>query len=72
MQQASKVKAFGKHLRNLRIARGIALEKVAYEGDDLTKATISRIENGLVDPKLSTLIKIADSLDIALHDLMKY
>lgn len=44
---------------------------LAYE-NDLNKSTLSRIENGLVDPKLSTLNKIAESLEISLDELMKF
>lgn len=63
---------FGQHVKKLRIKQGKTLEKLAYEGDSLTKATVSRVENGLVDPKLSTMIKIAESLEISLSDLMDY
>ena len=70
--QQSLALRFGQHLKKLRIKQGKTLEKVAYEVDGLTKATLSRIENGLVDPKLSTLTKIAESLEISLLDLMDY
>jgi transcriptional regulator with XRE-family HTH domain len=64
--------SFGHHLKKLRIKNGKTLEKLAYEVDGLTKATVSRIENGLVDPKLSTLRKIAESFDISLSELLKF
>ncbi|HAN20131.1 MAG TPA: hypothetical protein DCP51_00385 [Clostridiales bacterium] len=70
MQQEKINVLFGKHLAKLRQAKGLTLEKLAYE-NDLSKSTISRIERGLVDVKLSTLAKIAEGLDISLDELMK-
>ncbi|KKP40330.1 MAG: Helix-turn-helix domain protein [Candidatus Peregrinibacteria bacterium GW2011_GWC2_33_13] len=64
-------KKFGEHLKKLREAKGTSLNMLAYE-NDLNKSTLSRIENGLVDPKLSTLYKIANSLEISLDELMKF
>ena len=36
----------------------------------LTTRTVSRIECGTIDPKLSTLIKIADALGVKITDLL--
>lgn len=72
MQQDCKIcEKFGKHLKKLREEKGISLNMLAYE-NDLNKSTLSRIENGLVDPKLSTLHKIAQGLEISLDKLMKF
>lgn len=38
----------------------------------LTTRTISRIECGAIDPKYSTLIKIAGALDMELADLLNF
>lgn len=38
----------------------------------LTTRTISRIECGIIDPKLSTLIKIANALEINLCELINF
>jgi transcriptional regulator with XRE-family HTH domain len=38
----------------------------------LTTRTISRIECGNIDPKYSTLVKIAKALDISLPDLLTF
>lgn len=70
--KTSKNKNFGQHLKAIRLKKGITLGTLAEGVDELTKATVSRIENGIVDPKLSTLIKIADSLDISVSDLLNY
>lgn len=36
----------------------------------LTTRTISRIECGTIDPKLSTLLKISDALNITINDIL--
>lgn len=64
-------KKLGKYLKVLREEKGISLNLFAYE-NDLTTATVSRIENGLVDTKICTLIKYAKGLEVPLeHILLK-
>lgn len=38
----------------------------------LTTRTISRIESGIIDPKLSTLMKISEALGLELIDLLNF
>lgn len=38
----------------------------------LTTRTISRIECGTIDPKYSTLVKIADALNLTIIDLLNF
>lgn len=63
--------AFGKHLKKLRLNTGKSLEKFAYE-NELSKSTLSRIENGEGNPSLTTLYKIAASLEISLDKLLRF
>jgi len=63
-----------KHIReNIRqkiLDAGYAtIEKFAYE-NGLTKSTITRAINGSRNPRLITLIEIANSLDINLSELL--
>ncbi len=52
-------------LREIRKARGLTLEAVAYlAGVDI--ATVSRIENGLVDPRPETVVRIARGLGVSI------
>ncbi len=62
---------FGKHLQKIRLKKGKTAEKVAYE-NDLAISTVTRIEKGEVNPKLVSLVKIAESLEISLSDLVKF
>jgi transcriptional regulator with XRE-family HTH domain len=64
-------KKIGRRIKSLREQRGLTIEKLAYE-NDLAKGNLSEIEKGLIDPKLSTLEKIAKGLDISLKELVDF
>ena len=72
MQQQDKkiLKTLGKRLKKLREEKKISLNTFCFE-NGITSATLSRIENGIVDSKLITLIKIATALDIPLWEILK-
>ena len=57
-------------LKDLREQKGVSLNIFAYE-NDLTTATVSRIENGLVDTKFSTLVKYAKGLEMPLDEIIQ-
>lgn len=65
------VKLLGSYLKSLREQKGTSLNIFAYE-NDMTTATVSRIENGLVDTKISTLIKYCRGLEIPLDAILKH
>lgn len=64
-------KKLAKRLKQLRQEKGLTLEKLAYE-NGLAKGNLSEIEKGKIDPKLSTLARIASGLDIPLRDLLDF
>ncbi len=65
------LKSFGKHIKKLRESKSKSLNSIAFSRGGVTSATLSRIENGQVDFKFSTLINLAHTLDISLVDLLK-
>ncbi len=71
MEQDEKeiIKLLGNYLKSLREGQNKSLNIFAYE-NDLTTATVSRVENGLVDSKFSTLIKYAKGLEIPLETIL--
>lgn len=73
MQEEDKIllQMFGKELKRLREAKYSSLNQFAFDTSLLTSATISRIENAGVDFRFSTLIKIANVLDITPSELLK-
>ena len=73
MQQIDieNLKNFGNIVRNIRTIKSPSLNKLAFSRGGVTSATLSRIENGQVDFKFSTLIKLSQTLDIPLAELFK-
>lgn len=73
MQQQNEklLQLFGEHIRNLRLKKKMSLNEFAFKSMLLTSATQSRIENGLVDLKFSTLVKISNALNITPSELLE-
>lgn len=53
----------GKKIRSLRIQRGMTQKELA--GDEITRNMLSRIENGAAYPSISSLIYLADRLEVS-------
>ncbi|MGW4396163.1 helix-turn-helix domain-containing protein [Amycolatopsis nivea] len=58
-----------RRLRELRLERGLTLDKVAAAAD-LTPGYLSRVESGQRVPSLGTLVVIARALDVSVADLV--
>lgn len=69
-QNSELLKLFGQRVRELRLKKDKSLNSFSFNSELLTSATMSRIENGLVDLKFSTLIKIANALEIKPEELL--
>lgn len=52
---------FGRYIRRSREAAGIAVNELARRAR-IEGGTLSRIERGLLDPRLSTILKISRGL----------
>ena len=65
------LKKFGKHLKELREKKGLSINMFAYE-NDFSKSLISRIERGNSDIRLSTLLKLAEALEVAPTELLNF
>ncbi len=61
---------FGSRVRELRHARKWTQERLAEEAD-LNVVQLSHIENGLNEPKLTTILKLARGLSVSLAELFK-
>ncbi|GBR75990.1 transcriptional regulator XRE family [Candidatus Termititenax persephonae] len=70
MQQSNIDQHFGRRLRELREKIPKSVNMFGYE-NDLTPATVSRIENGIHSPRLRTLKKIAEALGMSLSELLR-
>jgi len=57
-------KAFGKVLQRLRKAKGLSQEELSFRSQ-LDRTFISRLEGGLRQPTISTIIKLAKALGVS-------
>jgi len=57
------LKAFGEHLRLVRKQKKFSQEDLALEAD-ITFSQIGRIERGIINPTISTILVIAQALDV--------
>ncbi|HEX3571045.1 MAG TPA: helix-turn-helix transcriptional regulator [Acidobacteriaceae bacterium] len=65
-----EVVAFGERVRHLRLERGWTQERLA-EAAGLNAVQVSHIENGLNEPKLTTVLRIARAFKIGAGELLR-
>lgn len=70
MEKEEFLKQFGKHIRKIRTEKKISLREFELRGD-INRQQLSKIENGLWNPGIYSLKKIAEQLEITLEDLLK-
>jgi transcriptional regulator with XRE-family HTH domain len=63
-------KQFGKHLRKLRMSKGLSMSEFA-RACYIENSNIARIESGRINPSLFVLKKLAVGLEISLAELLK-
>lgn len=67
-ENTSILKTLGKRIAALRKKRGMNQEEFADASGKMIN-TISNIERGLSDPKVTTLLSIADALNVSVDSL---
>ena len=60
-----------KRLKEIRSERGISQEELAYRSE-LTLSQIARIETVRINPTISTIFKIARTLEVPLRELFNF
>jgi transcriptional regulator with XRE-family HTH domain len=63
-------KALGAHLKRVRKKKGISIRELELRGS-VERATLSQIENGLINPTTFTLKRIFDALEISCAEFFK-
>lgn len=66
-----KLKAFGNHLRQLRMGQKLSQQQLEFMAD-ISKNQVGNIERGEVNITLITATAIAKALNIPLKDLFDY
>ena len=69
-QSISPQEAFGKVLKDLRLARGLSQEALAHEAE-IQRNFVSLIERGHNQPTIGTLWKLAEALDVSPSEMIK-
>jgi len=64
------LKDFGKNLQKLRIEKGFSTRKFVDEAE-ISKSMLYRLEAGLTNPTLHTLLKLAEGLQVILISLCR-
>jgi transcriptional regulator with XRE-family HTH domain len=62
--------ALAGNVRRLRLSRGMSLRDLA-ESTGSSKALLSQIERGVANPTIGVLTRVADALDVTLHELVR-
>lgn len=63
------LRGFGNNVRRVRAARGLSQEMLSF-GTGLHRTEIGKIERGMVEPRLSTVLILADALGATLDQLV--
>lgn len=66
-----ELKKLGEHIKKLRKERKLTLSALCYR-NGLEPSTISRIEQGIVEPKYLTLLKLAEAFEMHIKELLDY
>jgi transcriptional regulator with XRE-family HTH domain len=61
--------AFGRRLRQLRLDRGMSQDALS-DATDIHVTAIGRMERGAREPRLTTILRCADGLDIRPGELI--
>jgi transcriptional regulator with XRE-family HTH domain len=61
----------GEKIKELRKQKNESLNKFALEKGKISISTLCRIENGIIDIKFKSLLKISSALGITINELLK-
>jgi transcriptional regulator with XRE-family HTH domain len=63
--------AFGNHVRKLREKKGITMRQFAMEAD-IEYSQLSKIERGVINTTISTVLTLANTLEVDVRELFKF
>jgi transcriptional regulator with XRE-family HTH domain len=69
-ERAAYLDGFAQNIRRIREASGLSQTDL-YRQADLHRTQIGKVEGAKVEPRLMTLVIIADTLGVTLDDLVK-
>jgi SOS-response transcriptional repressor LexA len=71
-RNARFLKALGQHCQRLRSQKGLSIDRLAKESDQLSSSVIHRLETGLGAVTVSALYRYALALNVSMRDLFDF
>jgi transcriptional regulator with XRE-family HTH domain len=68
-EEQKYLKRLGERIRKIRQSKGYSQDRLYLEAG-FSRGTMSKIENGIVNPQILTLRKIADTIGVTLKYLV--
>lgn len=65
------ITAFGDNLKRIRTDKGISQEELAFKAG-IAHSSIVRIEKGQINTKVSTIVRLAEALEVRKSVLLDY
>jgi len=66
------LKALGENCRRLRQKKGYSIDRLSRESEQLSPASIDRLERGLGDSQILVLVRYASAISVSLLDLLAF
>jgi SOS-response transcriptional repressor LexA len=66
------LKSLGQHCQRLRSQRGLSIDRLAKESDQLSTSAIQGLETGARAVTISTLLRYAQALGLGLRDILEF
>lgn len=64
--------ALGAHFKKLRTKKGFSLDKLAKQGERLSRGSLHRLESGSGDVQVSLLLRISQVMGIHPKELLNF
>jgi transcriptional regulator with XRE-family HTH domain len=65
------LKEFGEHFRQVRKSKKLSQREVAFEAD-IEVSQVSRIENGVINTSVTTILLLAEAMAVPASQLFDY
>lgn len=66
------LKTLGDHCKKMRLQKGYSIDRLSKESDQLSPASIDRLEKGTADSQTLVLLRYAETLGVSLLDLFAF
>ncbi len=66
------LKTLGDHCKKMRLQKGYSIDRLSKESDQLSPASIDRLEKGTADSQTLVLLRYAETLGVSLVDLFGF